>query len=153
MRGINLQRWLIGGVAAGVVIWILEGIAGMFYMEDMQASLDAIGISMDMSTEVFVLSILVSLLVGLVSIYFYAAQPHTVRRGTADRGSGRGHAVSRRLSAQPDRLPHVWPVPGSPARVVVPDRADRNDRRDVSRRVDLPRRSGRRKRVPRQVFA
>jgi hypothetical protein len=73
MRGINLQRWLIGGLAAGVVIWILEGIAGMFYMEDMQASLDAIGISMDMSTEVFVLSILVSLLVGLVSIYFYAA--------------------------------------------------------------------------------
>lgn len=73
MGGINLGRWILGGVVAGLVVWILEGLSGVLFMDDMQAALEAHNLSMDMSAGVFLISVVVSLIVGLTLIFFYAA--------------------------------------------------------------------------------
>lgn len=72
MAGINVARWLVGGITAGIVIWILEAAAGMFLMADMGAALEAHGLVMDTGGATMVFSFLVSLIVGLTMIFFYA---------------------------------------------------------------------------------
>jgi hypothetical protein len=73
MGGINVGRWLAGGVLAGIVTFVIEGIASVFYMEEMEAALAARGLSMEMTGAIWVLTILVSLILGLVLVFFYAA--------------------------------------------------------------------------------
>lgn len=73
VKGINTHRWLAGGLAAGVVTWLIEGAASVFYMDDMQAALEAHALSMEMTGATWMLTILVSLIVGLVLIFLYAA--------------------------------------------------------------------------------
>lgn len=72
MKGINVGRWLAGGITAGIVIWILEGAASMFYLADMEAAMAAHNLSMEYGVSAIVISIVVSLLVGLTMIFFYA---------------------------------------------------------------------------------
>jgi len=73
MGGINVGRWLAGGGAAGVVIWLLEGVASVLYMDDMQAALQRLGLSFEMNATMWVLSVVISLLLGLALVFFYAA--------------------------------------------------------------------------------
>jgi len=73
MAGINTRRWLAGGVVAGIVMWLIEGGASLLYMEDMEAALEAHGLSMEMTGGVWALTILVSLIAGLVLVFLYAA--------------------------------------------------------------------------------
>lgn len=72
MNGINVGRWILGGIVAGVVVWLLEGVAGLFYMPAMKAALDAHGLAMEMNAGVFVSSILISLIGGLILVFIYA---------------------------------------------------------------------------------
>ena len=73
MSGINVRRWLAGGIAAGILIWLLEGLSGMLYRQDMQAAMVAHGLTMDMSVSVMAISVLASLIAGLTLVFFYAA--------------------------------------------------------------------------------
>ena len=73
MKGINTGRWLAGGIAAGVLIWLLEGVSSVLYMADMEAAMKAHNLSMEMSAAMVFHTILVSLLAGLVLVFFYAA--------------------------------------------------------------------------------
>ena len=73
MGGINVGRWLAGGIVAGLVYWLLEGMASMFYMADMEAALTAHNLSMELTAGVWVLTVLVSLIAGLTLIFLYAA--------------------------------------------------------------------------------
>ncbi|MGQ0702320.1 MAG: hypothetical protein ACT4PM_04215 [Gemmatimonadales bacterium] len=73
MGGINLNRWFLGGIVAAVVIWLIEGGASTLYMDDVQAALSAHSLSMEMTSGVVLLSVVLSLLVGLALIFFYAA--------------------------------------------------------------------------------
>ena len=73
MGGINVGRWLAGGVAAGILIWVFEGVASVLYMGEVEAALAAHNLSMEMSAGVFLLTITVSLLAGLTLVFFYAA--------------------------------------------------------------------------------
>lgn len=73
MAGINVRRWLAGGVVAGIVLWLLEGLASTFYIAEMNAALEAMGLVMEMDAAVWLLSVLVSLLVGLTGVFLYAA--------------------------------------------------------------------------------
>ncbi|MEE8137908.1 MAG: hypothetical protein V3T81_03410 [Thermoanaerobaculia bacterium] len=73
MGTINVGRWVMGGVVAGILIWIIEALASALYMEQMQAAMEAHGLSMEMSAGVWVLSVVVSLLAGLVLVFFYVA--------------------------------------------------------------------------------
>ena len=73
MGGINVARWLASGFAAAVIIFLMEGIASVFYMEEMEASLEALGIAMEMSASNWILAILVNLILGMVIMFFYVA--------------------------------------------------------------------------------
>jgi len=73
MNGINVGRWIGGGVAAGLVIWIREGVFSMFYMGKMQAAMEAHGLTMEMNAGMFAISVVASLLTGLIMTFFYAA--------------------------------------------------------------------------------
>lgn len=73
MGGINVARWLAGGVVAGIVMWVIEGVASMFYMEDMQTAMESLGLSMEMTAWTWVMTVLMSVLTGLVLVFFYAA--------------------------------------------------------------------------------
>lgn len=73
MGGINTGRWLAGGLAAGIVVWLLEGAASMLYMGDMEAALRAMGLSMEMSAPIWALTVVMSLITGLALVFFYAA--------------------------------------------------------------------------------
>ncbi|HSD67576.1 MAG TPA: hypothetical protein VLF95_12780, partial [Vicinamibacteria bacterium] len=72
MGGIDAKRWLLGGVAAGVFIWVVEGLASMLYMADMTAALEAHGLSMGMSAGAVVMSVVMSLIAGLTIVFLYA---------------------------------------------------------------------------------
>jgi len=73
MGGINVGRWLAGGVAAAVVVFALEGVSSVFYLDRMMASLADHGLGMEMSGSATGLTVLESLISGLVLIFFYAA--------------------------------------------------------------------------------
>jgi hypothetical protein len=73
MGGINVIRWLMGGIAAGILVWLIEGAGALFYMGDMETALAAHNLSMEMSAGVWVQTIVVSLIVGLALVFFYAA--------------------------------------------------------------------------------
>jgi len=73
MKGINVVRWLLGGIVAGIVVWILEGLASMLYMEDMETAMQAHNLAVEMSAAAMILTLVVSLLSGLVLVFFYAA--------------------------------------------------------------------------------
>ena len=73
MGGINIGRWLGGGVVAAIVIFVLEGVGALLYMEDMQAALDQFGITMEMTPTGWILPVLLSLIVGLFLVFLYAA--------------------------------------------------------------------------------
>lgn len=72
MGGINTSRWILGGVVAGVVLWLLEGLASVLYRADMETALTAHGLEMELTAPMFALSVAVSLLVGLTLVFFYA---------------------------------------------------------------------------------
>jgi hypothetical protein len=73
MKGINVGRWIMGGVVAGILIWLLEGAASLLYMADMEAALEAHGLKMEMTASMFAISLVISLIAGLVLTFFYAA--------------------------------------------------------------------------------
>ncbi len=73
MNGINVSRWLASGVVAGIIFWLIEGAASMLYMEDMQSALEAHGLNMEVTASLMLTTIVVSLLAGLVLMFFYAA--------------------------------------------------------------------------------
>ncbi len=72
MGGIDTKRWLLGGLAAGVLIWVVELVASMLYMEDMKAALESHSLSMQMSAVAVVTSVVMSLLAGLTIVFIYA---------------------------------------------------------------------------------
>ena len=72
MGGINVGRWLGGGLAAGVLIWFLEGAGSMLYMTEMERALAAHGLSMEVSAGMMAATVAVSLAVGLTIVFFYA---------------------------------------------------------------------------------
>ncbi|MGE0883875.1 MAG: hypothetical protein AB7P14_10055 [Blastocatellales bacterium] len=73
MGNINVARWIAGGVAAGVLIWLIEGTASVFYMGDMEKAMAEHNLKMEVSAGAFAITIIVSLVSGLALVFFYAA--------------------------------------------------------------------------------
>jgi hypothetical protein len=73
VKGINVGRWIASGIAAGILLWLLEGLASTLYIADMEAALEAHNLSMEMNASVVVISLAVSLIAGLILMFFYAA--------------------------------------------------------------------------------
>jgi hypothetical protein len=72
MGGINVKRWILGGVAAGVFIAIVEGIASMLYYQDYQAAMAAHNLAMEMNAGVMMIGLALSLISGLMAAFLYA---------------------------------------------------------------------------------
>jgi hypothetical protein len=73
MNGINVSRWLTGGLAAGILIWLMEGAASALYMSAMIDALEPHGLAVDTTSAGIRWSLVVSLLSGLTLVFFYAA--------------------------------------------------------------------------------
>lgn len=73
MSGINAKRWLAGGVAAAALIWVLEGVSNMIVLSGTQDALRAHGMTLQFTASMWILTVVISLLVGLTLVFFYAA--------------------------------------------------------------------------------
>ena len=73
MPGMNGQRIVIGGVVAGFVIFVIEGLASQFYTGPMEAALAEHDLAISMSAGGLATAAIVSLLVGITLVWFYAA--------------------------------------------------------------------------------
>ena len=73
MGNINWGRVILGGLLAGVVINVVEGISGIIFMEDMQAAMAEHNISMDQSPAVMALYLLIGFAYGIFALWLYAA--------------------------------------------------------------------------------
>jgi hypothetical protein len=78
---INTGRWIAGGVIAGILMWIIEGAASQLYFADMMAALDKAGLSVAMNAGTVATTLLVSLLVGLGVVFFYAMARQRIGAG------------------------------------------------------------------------
>ena len=73
MGGINVPRWIGGGVVAAIVIYVIEGFMGtQVWATAVSARMSELGLSMTMTAGTFVAYAVICLLVGLVLIFFYA---------------------------------------------------------------------------------
>lgn len=73
MSGINVARWIIGGLVAGLFIWFFEGVASMIYMEEMKVAIEKHNLAYDMSAVSMILALVISFIGGLSAVFFYAA--------------------------------------------------------------------------------
>ena len=73
MGKINWSRVLLGGLLAGLAINIVEAISGMAYMDEMKASLEAHGLSMNDSAGMMVFWIIYGFVWGIAAIWLYAS--------------------------------------------------------------------------------
>ena len=73
MRGINVSRWLWASLAMGVFVWLFEGASSLLYMGPVREALLAHGMSFEMNATAWVISVVASLLTGLVAMFFYVA--------------------------------------------------------------------------------
>jgi hypothetical protein len=73
MGKINWSRVLLGGVLAGIVINVIEGVSGILYMEEMQKILQAHNISMGEDPGSMVIYLLLGFVFGILGVWIYAA--------------------------------------------------------------------------------
>jgi hypothetical protein len=73
MGGINGKRWLLGGIAAGAAILIVEGVASTLYEEGMLAALAAHNLTLPTGARAYAAEGIGCLLTGLALAFFYAA--------------------------------------------------------------------------------
>ncbi len=73
MSGINVGRWLAGGLVAAIVIFVLEGALSSLYVDRVTQALAARNITMEMEASTLLWAVVISLLNGLVLIFLYAA--------------------------------------------------------------------------------
>jgi hypothetical protein len=81
MQIINTGRWIAGGIVAGLLMWIIEGAASQMYFAEMMASLDKAGLSVAMDAGTVATTLVVSLLVGLGVVFFYAMARQRIGAG------------------------------------------------------------------------
>ena len=129
MYGININRWLLGGLVAGVIMWLAEGAASVLYMTDMEAAMAAHGLSMAAGTGTVLISLAVSLIAGLVLVFLYAAArsrfgpgPKTAAKMAVVMWLG-GYLLSilgyKMMGLFPDRMLMLWAVVGLAEMIVA----------------------------------
>ena len=74
MGGINVPRWIGGGVVAALVIYVIEAfMAVKVWGAPVTARLNELGLAAGMGSGAYLAYAVLCLLVGLVLIFFYAA--------------------------------------------------------------------------------
>ncbi len=73
MGKINWIRVILGGLLAGIVINVFEGVAGKLFEAEYQAAMEALGKTMDMSASTMVFYFTWGFIYGIVAVGLYAA--------------------------------------------------------------------------------
>jgi hypothetical protein len=122
MRTIVVRRWLGSGLAAGALIFVCEGALGRLYLSDIQALLAEHRMVMVMDATAWIISVCVSLIIGLTIMFFYATArtrfgpgPITAIKVGVALWIG-GYAVSllgyKLIGLFPDKLLTIWGIAG-----------------------------------------
>jgi len=73
MGKINWSRVLLGGLLAGLAINVVESVSSMVYMDEMKASLEAHGLTMNESAGMIVFWVVYGFVWGIAAIWLYAS--------------------------------------------------------------------------------
>lgn len=73
MGGINIGRLILGSIVAGIVIFVIEGLASTIYSAELMRSLQEHNLAISMDAKGIALGALNSLLLGFGMVFFYAA--------------------------------------------------------------------------------
>lgn len=73
MGKINWTRVILGGLLAGIVVNVFEGVAGKLFEAEYQAAMEALGKTMDMSASTMVFYFTWGFIYGIVAVGLYAA--------------------------------------------------------------------------------
>lgn len=69
----NANRLLMGGVASGAVMWLLESLASQMYQNDMLTALRSHELALDVMGSAWFWSVVIALLIGLTMSFMYVA--------------------------------------------------------------------------------
>lgn len=72
MGKFNPTRWLAASAAAGVLMWLLEGLASNLYVADLEVAMKAHNLSMEMTPALIAFSLIPSFVAGATMMFFYA---------------------------------------------------------------------------------
>lgn len=73
MGKINSGRVILGGLLAGVVVNLFEGVAGWALGQDYQAAMAALGKTMEMTPTLMIYFLAFGFVYGIFAVWFYAA--------------------------------------------------------------------------------
>lgn len=73
MGKINWARVILGGLVAGLVVNVFEGVAGTFFEEEYAAAMEALGKTMEMSASTMIFYLAWGFIYGIVAVGIYAA--------------------------------------------------------------------------------
>ena len=73
MGKINWSRVILGGLLAGIVVNVFEGVAGTVLQEEYAAAMEALGKSMEMSASTMIFYLAWGFIYGIVAVGLYAA--------------------------------------------------------------------------------
>jgi len=77
----NVRRLLLGGVASGAVMWLLEGLVSQMYLGQMQTALRGHNLAMNVTVSAWFWSVMIALLIGLTMEFMYVAARDRFGRG------------------------------------------------------------------------
>ncbi len=69
----NVNRLLLGGVASGAVMWLLESLVSQLYLNEMHTALQSHNLALDVTVSAWFWSVLIALLIGLTMSFMYVA--------------------------------------------------------------------------------
>lgn len=73
MGKINWARVILGGLAAGIVYNVIEGISGALTMEEVTAAMEAHTLSMNQTPAMMMIYLGLGFLFGILGVWIYAA--------------------------------------------------------------------------------
>ena len=73
MGKINWGRVILGGLLAGVVVSLFEGVAGWAFEQEYQAAITALGKTMEMTPTLMIYFLAFGFIYGIFAVWFYAA--------------------------------------------------------------------------------
>ncbi|HEV8363163.1 MAG TPA: hypothetical protein VGQ52_06575 [Gemmatimonadaceae bacterium] len=77
----NVPRLLLGGVASGAVMWLLEGLVSQMYLGQMQTALRSHNLALNVTVSAWFWSVMIALLIGLTMEFMYVAARDRFGRG------------------------------------------------------------------------
>jgi hypothetical protein len=77
----NVRRLLLGGVASGAVMWLLEGLVSQMYLGQMHTALRSHNLALNVTVSAWFWSVMIVLVIGLTMEFMYVAARDRFGRG------------------------------------------------------------------------